>query len=153
MLMLKMSPAATPSVVGLSGGGWPVAPPSITCKREAPWNDWNTSVVSAAGTPMLKRLSLVWVLGRPSQVDYLGHPGGADLVRLGGGWWQCDVLQEAPVGPGHVPRGEVLRAQSSQGTLITLARRWILVSRPCSPRTASDLVVGHTLSRYRGSWR
>ncbi|GMN35818.1 hypothetical protein TIFTF001_005552 [Ficus carica] len=56
MLMPKMAPAATPNVVGLSSGGWPVAPPSITCRREAPWNDWDTGVVFAVGTLMLKRL-------------------------------------------------------------------------------------------------
>ncbi|GMN63135.1 hypothetical protein TIFTF001_032217 [Ficus carica] len=49
-----MTPAATPSVIGLSSGDKPVALPSITCKREAPKNDGVTGVVSAAGTPILK---------------------------------------------------------------------------------------------------
>ncbi|GMN46321.1 hypothetical protein TIFTF001_015498 [Ficus carica] len=52
MLMPKIPPVTTPNVVGLSGGGWPVAPPSITCKREAPRNDGDTGVVSAVDTQM-----------------------------------------------------------------------------------------------------
>ncbi|GMN72301.1 hypothetical protein TIFTF001_053538 [Ficus carica] len=61
MLMPKMAPVATPNVVGLSCGGWPIAPPSITCKREAPRNDGDTCVASTVGTLMLKRFPRVRV--------------------------------------------------------------------------------------------
>ncbi|GMN37154.1 hypothetical protein TIFTF001_006592 [Ficus carica] len=150
-----MAPVATPSVVGLSGGGWQVAPPSITCKREAPRNDGDTGMVSAAGTPMLKYNRTNGVTPRvpdPNQgaVRLLSlAPAGASPVRVVSRTWPRGAL----VGPGHAPRGDVLGAQSSRGTRITLARRWILIGCPCSPRTPSDPVVGHTLSRYRGSWR
>ncbi|GMN71584.1 hypothetical protein TIFTF001_055952 [Ficus carica] len=59
-----MAPAAIPSVVGLSGGGWSVAPPSITCKREAPRNDGDTGVVSVVDTPMLKSVGELMSEGR-----------------------------------------------------------------------------------------
>ncbi|GMN60595.1 hypothetical protein TIFTF001_029681 [Ficus carica] len=56
-----------------------LAPPSITCKREAPRNDGDTGVVSAVGTPMLKSARiLICVLsgpgcsGRPGRVGRLG---------------------------------------------------------------------------------
>ncbi|GMN46319.1 hypothetical protein TIFTF001_015500 [Ficus carica] len=74
--MPKIPPAATPNVVGLSGGGWPVAPPLITCKREAPRNDGDTGVVSAVDTPMLKRFSWVRVLGATRSGRLPRVPGG-----------------------------------------------------------------------------
>ena len=49
-----MVPAATPLVVGYSGCGRKIAPPSVTCEKKAPRNDGDTGVVSAVGTPMLK---------------------------------------------------------------------------------------------------
>ena len=54
MLMPSTTPAATPKVVGWSGQDTPVVPPSIIYKMEAPRNDGDISVVSTAGTPMLK---------------------------------------------------------------------------------------------------
>ncbi|GMN48526.1 hypothetical protein TIFTF001_017704 [Ficus carica] len=54
LLMPEMVPAATPNAIGYSDQHSPVAPPSITCKKEAPRNDRDTGVVSAVGTPMLK---------------------------------------------------------------------------------------------------
>nr|GMN69125.1 hypothetical protein TIFTF001_038179 [Ficus carica]GMN69141.1 hypothetical protein TIFTF001_038195 [Ficus carica] len=77
-----MVPAATPNVNGYSGRYWPVAPPSVTCKREAPRNDGDTGVVSAVGILMLKRSSRARELratrpGRPSRVPggYVGLQG------------------------------------------------------------------------------
>ncbi|GMN64706.1 hypothetical protein TIFTF001_033779 [Ficus carica] len=74
-----MIPAATPTVNGYSSRYWPVAPPSITCKREAPRNDGDTGVVYVVGTPKVKSARiLICVLsgpgcsGRPGRVDRLG---------------------------------------------------------------------------------
>ncbi|GMN68644.1 hypothetical protein TIFTF001_037703 [Ficus carica] len=64
VLMPEMVSAATPTMNGYSGRYWPVAPPSITCKREAPRNDGDTGVVSAVGTPMLKSARILICKGR-----------------------------------------------------------------------------------------
>ena len=55
---------ATPKVVGWSDQDRPVALPSITCKREAPRNEGDTGVVSAAGTPMPKSVRELMSEGR-----------------------------------------------------------------------------------------
>ncbi|GMN27992.1 hypothetical protein TIFTF001_001881 [Ficus carica] len=79
VLMPKMAPIATPSMVGLSSEGWPVAPPSITCKREVSRNDGDICVVSAVGTPMLNSVGASLgsgCSGQPGRVGYLGHSMG-----------------------------------------------------------------------------
>ncbi|GMN60602.1 hypothetical protein TIFTF001_029688 [Ficus carica] len=110
--MPGMVPAATPNVNGYSGQYWPVAPPSITCKREAPRNDGDTGVVSAVGTPMLKgywpngwvprgpRLyavssSMPWASPAKGQQCLSEWLAAGDLTR-DGSWWgdvcnRCDV--------------------------------------------------------------
>ncbi|GMN53780.1 hypothetical protein TIFTF001_022914 [Ficus carica] len=71
-----MVPAATPNVNGYSGRYWPVAPPSVTCKREAPRNDGDTGAVSAVGTSMLKRSSRAQVLGETRSGQLPRAPDG-----------------------------------------------------------------------------
>ncbi|GMN65018.1 hypothetical protein TIFTF001_034096 [Ficus carica] len=73
MLMPKMTPAATPIVVVYSGLNSLVAPPSVTCKLEAPRNDGDTGVI-------LLRFLRVRVLGatRPGRLPRV--PGGPSTV-------------------------------------------------------------------------
>ncbi|GMN58703.1 hypothetical protein TIFTF001_027790 [Ficus carica] len=53
-----------------------IAPPSVTCKREALRNDGDTGVVFGVGTPMLKHFPRVRMLGatQPGRSPWV--PGG-----------------------------------------------------------------------------
>ncbi|GMN60140.1 hypothetical protein TIFTF001_029214 [Ficus carica] len=87
------------------------APPSVTCKKEALRNDGDTGVVSAVGTPMLKRFPWVPVLGatrpgRPPRVpggygqqcllEWLAT--GGDLT-CDGSWWAASTTGEVWIQP------------------------------------------------------
>ncbi|GMN69826.1 hypothetical protein TIFTF001_038869 [Ficus carica] len=66
---------------GGSGQDRPVTPPSITCKREAPRGDWDTDVVSAVGTSMLKSAPSVGLGARGDPVGSATY-GTQGVTRL-----------------------------------------------------------------------
>ncbi|GMN68868.1 hypothetical protein TIFTF001_037932 [Ficus carica] len=64
---------------------YPVTPPSITCKKEAPQNDGDTGMVSAAGTPMLKSVRILMQGERQSfgkaKMTIPGIEGSSSIYR------------------------------------------------------------------------
>ncbi|GMN38331.1 hypothetical protein TIFTF001_007554 [Ficus carica] len=87
-------------VVGLSGSVR-VTPQSVTCKKEAPRNDGDTSVVSAAGTSMLKsaRIPICKRRGRALARQKMTIPefmGSSSIYMRFPGYWSNRWVPRGP---------------------------------------------------------
>ncbi|GMN65827.1 hypothetical protein TIFTF001_034888 [Ficus carica] len=120
-----------------------VAPLSVTCKKETPRNDGDTSVVSAVGTPMLRSAF-------PAGPGARGDPAGS--ATLGTRWVCRPVGATGLIDGRHVALGLVSEQQHAMGVTgkgVTVFVR--VVGRRCrgGPSTPSS---GHSSTRFRQSY-